>query len=678
MEHKGIKPDNVTIVNILKACHGCASLNGGKLLHTWIMENDFDVDEFVWSSLIDMYAKHDHIKDAQKLFDSFSTHDEVTWSTMIAAFVVHNLWEEAFLLFKKMQCLCIKPGRVTFLNVLRAISETFFFEDGRLVHAYVVERAYDYDRFVLSSLIDMYAKCSSLMDAKVTFENSQKDDPASWGAIINGYFQQGLVKDGFHLFDIMKMKGPIPHIGVWNVVLAGCVLNEMECWPFTLFKQMEDEGILPDSTTFTHLVKACWCSMNLEHGRVLNSLIVEDGFDRHKFVGNSLIDMYTKFGKLEDAHYVFLHLDKTDAVSWNTLIEGYAQHQRGEEAILQYRLMCLNGFKPDKVTILSVLKASAIILAVEEGMLIHATAITINCESDGSVGSSLIDMYARCGLLNEASKVFERFKEVKAAWNSMISGLACNGTYSLGAYPLMRSYGIEPDRLTYLCLLSACSHLGLVDEGRNHFVTMTEHWKMKPTVEHYGCMVDLWGRVGSLKEAHQVLMSSPWKKSSVVSWFALMHHSQVHGRFDLAKLCLDQIVWILGCKNESGYRLMASFFCDTRLHDHFDGVRSCNLDAKWRIPGHALIEAQGRIHTFVVGDKTHEESQAVYLKLKILSSSLRYQGYVPHTSMLMQRLPHISEQGSFSDAADYALPQEFNFTVREHWSSTLFNLSVVS
>ncbi|MCO5569704.1 hypothetical protein L7F22_023420 [Adiantum nelumboides] len=639
MEAASIKPDNITLANILKGFPDCASLEGGKLVHTWIVESNFDVDAVVWSILIDVYAKCDCIKDARKLFDSISTFDEVMWSTMIAGYVVHGMWEEAMLLFTKMQHSSIQPGHVTFMNVLRVVSETSAFDDGRLVHAYVVTRACDRNAHVVNSLIDMYSKCSSLFDARALFEKSQNNDSVACCAILAGHFQHGLVEDAFRLIDrTMQRNSSTPGTCVWNVIIDGCAENNLDNFAFTFFMRMKDEDVAPDSTTYTALLKACWQSLDLQCFRVMHSLIVEEGISKNDYVGTSLVSIYSKFGKLEDAQKIFSQLLKPDVVCWNSLIEGYAQHNLGEEAIVCFRLMQQSGHKPDRQTVLSVLKACAIITALQEGMSIHAIAIGMSCDADDMIGCSLIDMYARFSLLEEASTVFQRFKHYRAAWNAIIIGSARNGTYREDAYVSMMNHGLVPDCLTYLCLLSACSRLGLVHEGCWHYMTMTEYWNLKPTSEHYGCMVDLWGRVGCLKQAHEVLGSLPAAKS-YVNWNCLLHHAQAHGRFDLAKVCLDEALHIEGCKAESAYVLMARFFGDDELQGEFDGVRQFCLYNEWNLPAKAFIEADGEVHTFLVGDKTHERTDCVYTRLKSLLYALRCQGFVPHGSMFMSRLP---------------------------------------
>ncbi|KAI5083952.1 hypothetical protein GOP47_0000121 [Adiantum capillus-veneris] len=555
MEAASIKPDNVTVANILKAFPDYASLESCKLVLSWITERDFDVDAIVWSILIDVYAKYYCIHDARKLFDNFSTVDVVTCGAMIAGYVVHEMWEEAFLLFLKMQHLSIQPDHVTFMNVLRAVSETCAFADGRLVHALVVSSGADRNAHVVNS-----------RDAHVV------------NSLVHMAFPTGLSR--------------------------GCF------------------------STDRHYAR----------GRIMHSLITEEGFNKSDYVGTTLVSVYSKFGMLVDAHEVFSQLPKPSVVCWNTLIDGYTQHNLGEEAILCFRSMQHSGCKLDQLTVLSVLKACAIIPALQEGMSIHAIAIRMSFDDDDKIGCSLIDMYARCGFFEEASTIFERFKHHRESWNTIISGAGRNGTYKGDTYLSMLCHGVVPDGVTYLCLLSACGHLGFIHEGCMHYRTMTEYWNLKPTSEHFGCMVDLWGRVGCLKEAQEVLASLPSEKT-YVNWMSLMLHAQAHGRFDLAKKCLDEALHIQGCKTESGYMVMARFLGDDHLQGKFDRVRHFNLDKKSNTPGRAVIEADGKLHRFLVGDKTHEATEYVYPRLKSLLYALRCQGFVPHGSMLMSRLP---------------------------------------
>ncbi|MCO5560041.1 hypothetical protein L7F22_013647 [Adiantum nelumboides] len=613
MIHSEAKLDSHTFVASLKACVQSLCLTHGMLIHHHIIESDMELDYHVNNVLLDFYGKIGCMHDAQKLFGRLKQPDVIAWSMIISGFSKKKNHKKVLQLFQSMEAASIKPDNITLANILKGFPDCASLEGGKLVHTWIIESNFDVDAVVWSILIDVYAKCDCIKDARKLFDSISTFDEVTWSTMIAGYVVHGLWEEAMLLLQKCSscqynLAISTPDTCVWNVIIDGCAENNLDNFAFTFFMRMQDEDVAPDSTTYTALLKACWQSLDLQCSR------------------------------LEDAQKVFSRLLKPDVVCWNSLIEGYAQHNVGEEAIVCFRLMQQSGHKPDRQTVLSVLKACAIITALQEGMSIHAIAIGMSCYADDMIGCLLIDMYARFSLLEEASTIFQRFKHYRAAWNAIIIGSARNGTYREDAYVSMMNYGLVPDCLTYLCLLSACSRLGLVHEGCWHYITMTEYWNLKPTSEHYGCMVDLWGRVGCLKQAHEVLGSLPAAKS-YVNWKCLLHHAQAHGRIDLAKVCLDEALHIEGCKAESAYVLMARFFGDDELQGEFDGVRQFRLYNEWNLPAKAFIEADGEVHTFLVGDKTHERTDCVYTRLKSLLYALRCQGFVPHGSMFMSRLP---------------------------------------
>lgn len=605
MQKSHVEPDGYIFVAVLKSCASMAALDQGRQIHFRTVETGLESDIFVGNTLIDMYAKSGHIEDAQVLFYRLPKRDVVTWSALIAGYALHGQGQEALEIYQQMQQEGLEPDIVTFVHLLKACSNVPALEHGKLIHAHLMESGLKLDLCLGSTLVDMYAKCGNLEDACLVFDRLPMRNLVTWSALISGYAHQGYGQEALQLF-----------------------------------QQMQEEGLMADKVMFVSLLQACSSIAALEQGKQIHAHIIQSGFEVDLFVGNILVDMYAKCRSLEDAQMMFCRMPKQDVITWSALIHGCAHDGQGQVALQLFQKMQHMGLEPNGVTYICVLKACSIIAAFQQGKQIHSQIIECGFESQLFIGSTLIDMFVKCGSLEDAQRVFERLPERDVVtWSALIAGYAqhCNYVMSVQCFEAMQQTGLKPNGVTFLCLLSACSHLGLVENGCFHFRKMKEEHGLSPTIDHHNSMVDVLGRGGLLMEAEDLLETIPFR-SNLVGWTSLLGSCKTHRNVTLGRRCFDCIVTM---KDESArsYVLMSSIYIHAGMRadaEKVEEMRRCvNL---WKKPAKAFIEMDSQVHDFTVGDTTHPQIDAIHEKLGTLNVQMREEGYVPALDLILDPL----------------------------------------
>jgi pentatricopeptide repeat protein len=423
----------------------------------------------------------------------------------------------------------------------------------------------------------------------------------------------------------------------WNRRLAKYVKTGEYEKTMELFKQMQKRGMRPDRFTFVPVLNACAGLRALEEGRPAHQLIMQTGCEADVFVGSSLVDMYAKCGHVEDALRVFNKMPSRDVVTWSALILGHVKYGQGQKALELFRQMQQEGVQPDPVTFVAVLNACASVSALEEGRCAHEQIIRSGCESVVFVRSSLVDMYAKCGSMEDACRVFNTMPSHDVvSWNALLGGFAMHGQgkEALVHFERMCEEGVHPDDITFVCLLSACSHAGFVDEGLRFYALMTTVYRIPAKLEHYTCMVDLLGRAGHLQEAENMIQGMPCKPNAAI-WRALLGACRIHGNVEMGERMAKRVLE-LEPKNAAGFVLLSNLYAATgnlELSESVERQRK-ERDAK-KQPGRTWIEVNDAVHTFVVDDQIHPEMIKIRAELKRLSVLMHDAGYVPNTKSVL-------------------------------------------
>lgn len=525
METEGFIPDNFTFPCVLKACTGLFALDEGRKIHDLVLSVGLEDDIFVGNALVDMYAKCGDVEFARQVFDKMPERSVVTWNAMIAGYVQNGMVDEGFEMFHQMQIHGRVPNLTTVVNILPACASSRALRGGREIHGFVRKWGLDLDGFVGNALIDMYAECGSIDEAVRVFEKMSQRDVVSWNAMASGFLHNGLYVDTLELFRKMQA----------SVQLS--------------------------SFTFVSVLPACGRLRALKQGRELHGCVIKSGFESHAFVRGALLDMYSKCESIEDAKQVFYVMCPRDVVSWNAMIAGYVQISQFEEAFKLFVQMDQIGPKPNSVTIASVLPAFARLAALRHGKEMHSYVVRRGFENHIAVGNTLIDMYAKCGSIGVARLVFNKMSErTLVSWNAMIAGYGMHAhideTFVL--FSQMQDTCLKPDHITFVALLSACSHSGLVDEGWHYFCCMSQVYGITPRMEHYACMVDLLGRAGMLHEANDFINNMPFQPDSSI-WGTLLSACKLHCNIELAEKAAEQL-FKLEPENTGFYILLSNIY----------------------------------------------------------------------------------------------------------------------
>ncbi|XP_057837778.2 pentatricopeptide repeat-containing protein At1g11290, chloroplastic [Cryptomeria japonica] len=601
MQLAGVKSDSTTFASILPACAKMGALEQGMDIHQNIMEGGFLFDIIVGNALIDMYAKCGSMDKALALFERMLQRNVISWNSMIAGYAQNGFIENALETFKQMRLAGLKPDSTTFACILHACAISGALEQGISIHQSIMEEGFLSDIIIGNSLVDMYAKCGSIDKAREMFDRMLQRNDISWNAMIAGYAQNGFVEKALETS-----------------------------------KQMQLAGVKPNCTTFSSTLPACAKMGALEQGMDIHQSILEGGVSSDIIVGNALVDMYAKCGRTDKARELFDRMGEKNVISWNTMIAGYAQNGFVEKALETLKQMQFTGLKPNSTTFASILPACAKLGAIKQGMDIHQSIMVRGFLSDIIVGNALVDMYAKCGSIDKARKLFDRMSQRDVvSWNAMIAGYAQNGFCkdALEIFELMKHSGTYPNIVTFACVLCACSHAGLVDEGCSYFNHMSNPYWITPTIDHYVCMVDILGRAGYLEETLKFIIKMP-VKPVVVVWMCFLGACRSHMNTGLGVFTAT-LLFNLDPKNAATYVLLSNIYAEMGRWSEVQMVRRFMKDRGIKkIPGCSWIEDHKMVHVFCVGDRSHPQTREIYAKLEKLASEMKAAGYIPDSRHL--------------------------------------------
>ncbi|XP_042499282.1 putative pentatricopeptide repeat-containing protein At3g15930 [Macadamia integrifolia] len=610
----------------------CKSMEQLKQVHSRLITTGLIHDPVEQCRIITFCCTHEtgDMDYARLLFDRIHEPSLFLWNTMIKGYSQRNCSTLAASMYFEMLKKGFWPDHYTFPSLLKAFTREIASCCGREFHAHILKFGFDSNAFAQNALIHMYTSCGHIETAHGVFDRSSKRDVLSWNAMISGYNRSKNFEESRNLFN-----------------------------------EMEKERVLPTSVTLVSVLSACAKLKDLKTAKRVHQYVKDQRVKSNLKLENALIDMHAVCGELNVALELFQtmkardviswtaivsglahseQLDKAreyfdqmpqrDFVSWTAMIDGYLRANRFKEALKIFREMQAAKIKPDEYTMVSILTACANLGALEIGEWIRLYIDKKRMKIDVFVGNALIDMYSKCGNVKSALKVFKEMPQRdKFTWTAMISGLAVNGhgKEALDLFSKMIEASIMPDEVTYIGVLCACTHGGMVDKGRELFSRMTILHGIKPNVAHYGCMVDLLGRSGQLREALEFITKMPIRPNFVV-WGALLGACRVHKDADLAEMAAKRLLE-LEPENGAVYVLLSNIYAACKKWDDVRKVRETMMDRGIKkIPGCSLIEMNGGVHEFVAGDQSHPESIKIYSKLDEITQELKLSGYVPNTT----------------------------------------------
>ncbi|MQL72209.1 hypothetical protein Taro_004517 [Colocasia esculenta] len=593
---------------LLESCRNAKQL---KQFHAHLIKGDADpFGSSASSFLLSFYAvsPHGNMAYAVALFFRLRNPSIFSWNSIIRGLSSCRKPEQAVSFFSEMLRRGFRPNKFTFPFVIKACTESSLIRSGLSVHTHAVKSGLESDPYVHSALIHMYANSKNLHTARKLFDQCSERDVVSWNSMIDGYVKCGELDLARSVFDRMACRDVIS----WNTMINGYGLMGNLIQARSLFEQMPLRNVVS------------W---------------------------NSILAGHAKCGDVEGAYRIFSEMPHRDVVSWNAMLACYAQSGQSNEALALFNEMHSLKVKPTDATIVSLLSACGHLGALDQGECVHAYMKEHMIAINIVLGTALVDMYAKCGIIYLAKEIFDVLEHKDAlAWNTMIAGLAMHGHAheALQLFDEMVETGIRPDDITFIALLGACSHSGMVDKGRQLLQSMSTTYGIDPKVEHYGCVVDLLARAGLLEAAMEVIGNMPMEPNAN-AWGALLGGCRIHGNIDVGegvgKRLLD-----LQPKHSGRYVLLSNIYATANKWEEARKVRKL-MSAKGvaKLPGLSVIELEGAVHRFTAGDQTHPKTDAIYNKLFEISKQLKVEvGYAPDTKQVMFDIEEEEKEHSLS------------------------------
>ncbi|KAI4381356.1 hypothetical protein MLD38_007435 [Melastoma candidum] len=433
---------------------------------------------------------------------------------------------------------------------------------------------------------------------------------------------------------------PQPDTRLFNVMARGYSRSVDTTQPLravSLFVDVLNSGISPDAYSFSSLLKVCANGGALREGEQLHAYAIKLAVASNGFVSPTLINMYTACGDVDSARKVFDNVgDDRCVVAYNSMITGYIHLGWPNEGLSLFRELLASDVRPDDVTILSALSACALLGALDLGKWLHEYVKRNGFHKNVKANTALIDMYAKCGSLGDAVLVFENMKiRDTQAWSAMVVAYATHGSSAkaIRTFEEMKVEGVLPDEITFLGLLQACSHAGLVEEGYCFFRIMEEEYGIIPSIKHYGCMVDMLGRAGRLDQAYDLIIKSPIEPNPIL-WRTLLSACSSHDNIDMAKSVIKQI-FELDHGHGGDYVVLSNMFAKAGRWDDVNLLRKMmGQRGAVKVPGCSSIEVESIVQEFFSGDGVNPICASLHRAVDELFEELKLAGYVPDTSLV--------------------------------------------
>ncbi|OWM73490.1 hypothetical protein CDL15_Pgr026589 [Punica granatum] len=597
---EGFEFDSITILLVAQACAECGSLELAMQSHQVAVKFGFLDDLCIVDALLNMYKALGRLDFACRLFEANMSPDVAFWNSMISVYIEFGKPEEALGLFLQMNDQGVRANERTIVIVLSSCSD---FDGGlgigKSLHAHAIKVGMKMDPYLGNEILHMYGELNCIEAAKKVFDRLKNHaDVVSWNILIAGVAKSE------------KMK----HV-VWEI-----------------FLKMQSSVIKPNSHTIIPLLASCQDDTDLNMGRALHGYAIKDGIQIDTPLSTALTEMYMNCGDEVTARSLFNCCPSRDIISWNSLIASYIKNNQTHKALLLFQRMC-SEVEPNSVTLINILSSCIHLADLSLGRCIHAyiTRKESSFGLDLSLMNSLLTMYARCGSLENARKIFLSLSRRDViSWNALITGYGMHGRGhdAISSFNQMLEDGFRPNKVTFVSVLSACSHSGLIDEGLQLFSSMSRNFNVSPELIHYGCVVDLLGRGGHLNEALHFIHSMPIEPDASL-WRALLSACQVYSDTKLVEPVFEKLIE-LEPMNEGNYVLLSNIYASAGLWSEVRRVRKTIKEKGLRKPpGISWIVIRNVADFFTAGDRSHMKSDMIYEVLRSLLCLIKDAGYVP-------------------------------------------------
>ncbi|KAG6497434.1 pentatricopeptide repeat-containing protein At2g22070-like [Zingiber officinale] len=581
-------------VHLLKASSRTVnSLLEAQSLHSVALKAALGHDDRVRLGLLNLYAKCGFLDTARKLFDEMRNRDVLSWTILISSYSRVGKFEEGINVFAEMLADGVPPNCVTLSSVLKCSVGFGDLQKGKSVHGWALRNGIEFDVVLQNSILDLYAKCGTLDCTKNVFRLMSEKDVISWNIMISTYLRDGDVERGMELF----MHSPNQDVSSWNTVINGQMEHGFGVRALQILHNMVEKGPSFDHFTFTTaLVLANRLTM-LNLGKELHCRILRVGYNESAFIRTALSDMYAKCGDLEALPFIFNSTSEfvvgsvAESISWSVRVAGYVKNGMHEEAFKFLCKMFQLGVKVDQFSLTTIAAACSDARILEQGKQVHCCVEKLGYGYDVFLASAITDMYAKCGNLEDSRKVFDSFVNRNVVlWSSLIGAYASYGqaAEAIQLFEKMLEEKIIPNEISFVHVLSACAHEGLVEKGWDYFKSMQQEYGVVPSIEHFACMVDLLARAGFLKEAVSFIHENSISNHPVVLK-ALLSACRIHNNITLGMWVSEQLLQLEPCDHEH-YVLLSNMYALEKRWEDASKVRTIMLERGIKkLPGQSWI-----------------------------------------------------------------------------------------
>ncbi|KAF8393417.1 hypothetical protein HHK36_021661 [Tetracentron sinense] len=562
-------------------------------LHSFVPTNTF-----LQNRLLHLYAKLGKISDARRLFDKMPQRDVFSWNALLSAYSKTGSVVDLQALFNQM------PVRdsVSYNTIIAGFAGNGCSNTALDFFVRMQREGFEPTEYTHVSVLNA---CSLLLDLKRGKQIhgrivvcNLKRNVFVWNSLTDMYAKCGEIDQARFLFDHTVDRNVVS----WNSMISGYLKNGQPEKCLDLFREMRLMGVEPDLVTVS-----------------------------------SVLGAYFQSGCIEEASRTFSEIKDRDRVCWTTMIVGYTQNGKEEDALLLFGEMLLENVKPDSFTISSVVSACARLAFLDHGKVVHGKAILNGIDCDLLVSSALVDMYSKCGNVADACFVFEMMPTRNVVtWNAMIMGYAQNGQdiEALALYDRMLLENLKPDNITFVGVLSACSHAGLIEYGQRYFHSINDLHGMTPTFDHYACMINLLGRSGYMNEAVDLIKGIPGEPNCLI-WSTLLAVSTINGDIEHGEIAARHL-FELDSLNSGPYIMLSNMYAASGRWKDVASMRSLMKSRNIRkSAAYSWIDIDNKVHKFVSDDRTHPQTDKIYEELGRLIKKLQEAGFVPRTNLVL-------------------------------------------
>ncbi|XP_042052897.1 pentatricopeptide repeat-containing protein At3g05340-like [Salvia splendens] len=595
---------DANLIELINSCGRQGNIRLGSHLQAYLIKNhpSFNVGapltrrnaQLIYNCLLHMYCKCGQLRDAVHLFEEMPLRDTVSWNSLISGFLKVGNLETGFGYFKLLLGSTeYMFDHASLTSVLSACGGKELLAIVTRLHALAILSGYHRDVTVGNALITSYFRCLSLELGMCVF------------------------------YEI-----PERNVVTWTAAISGMAQNEYYAGSLNLFMEMYHSPVSPNGLTYLAALTACSGLQALMEGAQIHGVVCKMGYQSDLCIESALMDVYSKCGCVEEAWRIFESAEVLDEVSMTVILAGFAQNGYGEEATRLFVKMVKAGAYLDPNMISAILGVFGIGASQSLGVQIHSMVTKKGIASNVFVCNGLINMYSKCGELEGSVKVFEgMLKKNQVSWNSMIAAFARHGDglRALELYKQMKLAGVEPTDVTFLSLLHACSHVGLLHTGMEFLQSMERTYGMRPRMEHYACVVDMLGRAGMLREAKSFIEGLRVKPDALV-WQALLGACSIYGDVDVGNYAAEQLA-LAAPDSPVLFVSLANIYSSRGLwKERARTIKKMKEIGVAKDTGASWIEIKKKIHSFVVADRIHQQGDDVYAVLTMLFRHMRDDG----------------------------------------------------